>query len=464
MYPLGRVLFKVNNTNSTYFYCDILLYLFTSDCSVIGHQIVGRGSKTVLLILFKDGFVGQIGLYESFYHIKKEIVQYVIDKKLCGKKGFGIVTKFLTNYNSEYMSLWRSGLHNNITTPSSKNKETMNEKINYISTVTIESVQKLKWTCLCFGIDVSQLGDYYTKEMQNKNEGSISVSCANYTYLSNKIKNYKRKGISASKTVVTYENYCSLSWEDQNALHIGLETESMWKDLQLSVCHICQSCTLATMKKKKFPIGEEGALKAFSVCNSCDTDDNKYSVENLVTPYWINDDGNKCTDVPLELQSLTFAEKQLIALATSHMNLVHLKNGTLGSTGHVVALEQNITNVAVELPRLPTDINIIKVVRRGMSKDQQVYEKMFKVNKDRVLKALYWLVKYNTLYKDYNIIINENNLSWMGNKKIATLPVKDTVVVGETIEYDDGDLGPSPSQTLTDILHEKNADYDVYGK
>ena len=98
-------------------------------------------------------------------------------------------------------------------------------------------------------------------------------------------------------------------------------------------------------------------------------------MENLVIPYWINDYGVKCDTVPEELECLTFAEKQLIALATSHMNLVHLKNGTLGSTGHVVALEQDILNVAVELPRLPKDLNIVKVVRKGMTKDQVVFEK-----------------------------------------------------------------------------------------
>jgi hypothetical protein len=41
-----------------------------------------------------------------------------------------------------------------------------------------------------------------------------------------------------------------------------------------------------------------------------------------------------------QLSGLKFAEKQLIAIATSHMNFIHRKNGTLVYRGHGVAIKQ----------------------------------------------------------------------------------------------------------------------------
>jgi len=52
--------------------------------------------------------------------------------------------------------------------------------------------------------------------------------------------------------------------------------------------------------------------------------------------------------------------------------------------------------------------------------------KVFTVNKDRVLQALYWLKQYNEAYHD--ISINETNLSWMNGKPDAILPGEEKVV------------------------------------
>ena len=118
---------------------------------------------------------------------------------------------------------------------------------------------------------------------------------------------------------------------------------------------------------------------------------------------------------------------QLIGLATSHMNLIHLKNGTLGSTGHVVAIEQNLSEIALMLPRLPSSINIIKLIRKGITKDQDVYQRMFKVRRLVVLTALKWLCRYNYNYRQLKIIICEKNLDWMDGKDEALLPVNNSI-------------------------------------
>jgi hypothetical protein len=100
-----------------------------------------------------------------------------------------------------------------------------------------------------------------------------------------------------------------------------------------------------------------------------------------------------------ELSDLTFAENQLIALASSHISLVHLKNGTLGSMGHCVSTEQKISELFATLPRKPGDCNLLNVRMLGRSSDNEVYGNIFRVRKDKVLAALYWLVKHNVVYQ-----------------------------------------------------------------
>ena len=89
---------------------------------------------------------------------------------------------------------------------------------------------------------------------------------------------------------------------------------------------------------------------------------------------------------------------------------------------------------------------------------------MFKVRKDSVIAALKCLVKYNSLFQEYKVVTNESNLNWMGDQKEAIFPVMDTVVeIGNDDSHDDGDLGPSTSQTLTEEIHAVDADYEVMG-
>jgi hypothetical protein len=59
----------------------------------------------------------------------------------------------------------------------------------------------------------------------------------------------------------------------------------------------------------------------------------KNTALNWVITYWLDGHGTIHMDVPRELSDLTFAGKQLIALASSQMSLIHLDNGTQGPRG-----------------------------------------------------------------------------------------------------------------------------------
>jgi hypothetical protein len=69
------------------------------------------------------------------------------------------------------------------------------------------------------------------------------------------------------------------------------------------------------------------------ICGSCAHNPARNTAQNWVIPNWLDRHGTIHTNVPGELNDLTFAEKQLIALDSIHMSFIHLKNGTLGSRG-----------------------------------------------------------------------------------------------------------------------------------
>jgi hypothetical protein len=104
------------------------------------------------------------------------------------------------------------------------------------------------------------------------------------------------------------------------------------------------------------------------------------------------------TTVPGEFCVLTFADKQHIDVASSHMYLIHLKNVTLGARGHCVEVEQEIPTLFRILSIDPKYIIILNVRRSGRSSDQEVYEKIPKVlRKQNILADLCWLMEHKVL-------------------------------------------------------------------
>ncbi len=114
--------------------------------------------------------------------------------------------------------------------------------------------------------------------------------------------------------------------------------------------------------------------------------------------------------------------------------VIYIKNGSLGSRGHIVSFFQYIGEICNELPRLPNDVSLVKVIRDGTTKTGDNISNAFTINKNRVLEALKWLKKHNPLYN--NITIKETNLSWMKNQTSCKL--KDTITIRST-ENDDED-------------------------
>jgi hypothetical protein len=142
------------------------------------------------------------------------------------------------------------------------------------------------------------------------------------------------------------------------------------------------------------------------ICGSCAHNPSRNTAQNRVITSWLDRHVTIHMDVPRGFIDLAFSEKQLIALASIHMSLIHINNGTLGSRGKCVSVEQKISELLTTLPRKPGDLNLLNVRRLVRSSDNEVYKRVFKVRKDKVLEALYVLVKYKVLYQEYEVVID----------------------------------------------------------
>jgi hypothetical protein len=77
-----------------------------------------------------------------------------------------------------------------------------------------------------------------------------------------------------------------------------------------------------------------------------------YTHENKALPTW-TEKGKVIYHVPRELSNLSIAEYLLIQRVSPLIPVIHIKNGILGSRGHIVSFFQDITSIVTVLPRLP---------------------------------------------------------------------------------------------------------------
>ena len=104
------------------------------------------------------------------------------------------------------------------------------------------------------------------------------------------------------------------------------------------------------------------------------------------------------------------------------------------------------------LPRLPDDIQLVKVVKKYLQKGGEIASKTFTVRKQVVLDALEWLKEYNVEY--IHIEIKESNLDWIEDNDSQELPPSlikmDDIPSGKNLPAS-VDLGPSEVQTLSGL-------------
>lgn len=207
-------------------------------------------------------------------------------------------------------------------------------------------------------------------------------------------------------------------------------------------CSLCRSVSLniAIMPRKK-------------LCHKCNAipEDKRESYEKLAFPVWIDAKGTTRFDIPEELQGLSVAEQTIIQRISPFVPLAHLKNGTMGLQGHTCAFEQDVQGFINVLPRKRTDVTVIKVLKhlRDEIGSAKSVVKPFRVRREKVLKALEFLVKYNKEYSD--ITIDMSALDWLSGEE-GTLTGA-VITDNEMTTHDDDnacddDIGPAPNQAV----------------
>lgn len=188
-----------------------------------------------------------------------------------------------------------------------------------------------------------------------------------------------------------YSNLPTIPTQDEKDELIKL-FETHTNDIQNRLCQLCKMVSVNLEVSKD------------NICITCkrNNETEERLIEKGCLPVWFDDASEPHYSLPEELRELTPGEQSLIQLVSPIMPLTHLKNGTFGMKGHVCAFPQDISSVAKELPRLPSDVNVVHVLRKVTMEvgSDHVATKMYKVRKQKVITALKWLKKYHRDYRD----------------------------------------------------------------
>ena len=112
----------------------------------------------------------------------------------------------------------------------------------------------------------------------------------------------------------------------------------------------------------------------------------------------------------------------LISQVLPVMSIYHLPHGQYAYSGHILNLPQDVNSFVKNLPRSPSDLDVIIVRKEGAAESH----KDFRVRRSVLLNALQWLVQNNLYYRNVTI----------DNTVLALLPV-------------DTELTNLPTMTLT---------------
>ena len=105
--------------------------------------------------------------------------------------------------------------------------------------------------------------------------------------------------------------------------------------------------------------------------------------------------------VPLELRDLTRVEMAAIAAQRVVMTIIRLKGGGTKHKGHAITFGQDVASFARILPRLPDNLGIIYL--KSPHRDLEL-----KARKDKILRAITWLMAHNPYYRDQCTFSQEN--------------------------------------------------------
>ena len=262
--------------------------------------------------------------------------------------------------------------------------------------------------------------------------------------LSKKQKRAQR--VSQPQPELSQTDYLNLFDITQNG---GIE-EQCWAKANISKFNKSMQYTViqCTVCQEAWPL--KSKPQSPYVCSRCSRDKKspqKFSYENSMIP----------SHVPLELQNLTQIEEMLIACALPIMRVYIKPGGQRGYSGHCINLPQNVTELAISLPRYPKDLAIIIVKVKG--RDNTFRD--VTVRKQNVHNALLWLITNNPHYSQ--LTINEDALNSLSENGVP--PDLMTVETDDDIVSDDNcspDAGPPTGYPSEDIVYNDSTEMSSF--
>lgn len=223
--------------------------------------------------------------------------------------------------------------------------------------------------------------------------------------------------------------------EEFNANMTNFHKNLNYKIQQCRVCH------------EAWPTNTK--LKENYQCSRCNRDKNtikKFSEQNLMIP----------SKVPSELTDLTQIEEMLIARAFPQMSVYLKPGGQRAYKGHCITFPQNIYQLASILPRCPKTLPII--VFSSFSNRKNNMSKDFIVRREKVAKALNWLILNNPLYKDVHV--DKNVLNDLPTNGIPNLPILNCETNDSELDID-VDRGPVDIDS-EEMVYDRNSEMSSF--
>ena len=199
----------------------------------------------------------------------------------------------------------------------------------------------------------------------------------------------------------------------------------------LMLCPICKECKIVSSN--------------VTICARCQ------GKEKYDTRSYFADQNNQPRHIPAELRDyrLSFVEEQLISLVYVNQYMYDRPGGSASSKGHCISFQQDISEIATELPRLAADVPIV-IVRSPTVAYAPTID--LKVRRRHIEVWLRWL-KANSPIPGYrNLVISQANLD--------LLPVDGTIALKEIDSYDDhpliANVGPSNQNNVDQLSQSLN--------
>ena len=208
------------------------------------------------------------------------------------------------------------------------------------------------------------------------------ISCVPYIKeLISKIKNLEKNNVHRKFSI--NPKYTEMANDKNNKYSTFIKQTTMFESTMTQLSY--KKCDICHQRRLKIIVTD-------GVCSRCKSQKGNYTFchGNKTLPTWIQNNIIKYS-VPPELQNLTIAEKLLIQRVSPLIPVIHIKNGSVGSRGHVVSFYQDISGICNELPKLPSDVSVVKVLRSGITGKGENVSRTLTVNRCRVINALRWL-------------------------------------------------------------------------